>query len=162
MEVRLPSFSHGFPVKIVSRGKTIIIDKSWVRVEWRGLRSLLQRDWRSRISEFEGVAIEGTYRGAGEDVPSRVVAALDLLHQNPRKNVRRAATKTEGLDEPESFQFYTDNVESLRRLWADATRALSLQAIDLGLAGIPSFGDSFTLLGLSDPPSQTRMKDGDG
>lgn len=139
--MRVPSFSS-LPVKIVHRGKTITIERSRVRIEYAGWRSLLRRDWEAPISEFEAVEISGkTYyvdpdSGASDDSPGgfllwsserMVRIEVTLLHPSPWKNVPLAAW------EGDTRSYTGWELEPLLKLCTDAGRALSLPAVDAGV-----------------------------
>ncbi len=137
----LASFSS-LPVKIVRGGMTITIERSRVRVEYRGWRSLLRRDWELPISEFEAVEVSGkTYYvepdfGASDDSPggfllwsseSMVRIEVTLLHPSPWRNVPLAAW------EGDTRSYTGWELEPLLKLCTDAARALSLPAVDAGV-----------------------------
>ena len=120
-------------MELARRGKTITIEKSRVRVEYRGWRSLLRRDWESPISEFEAVEISSKTYYADPDhewfgaslwsSETMVLIEVTLLHRSSRrKNVRLAAMGV--------TRSYTGREqEPLRKLWTDAARSLSLPAV---------------------------------
>ena len=140
MTFELPSFSRGFPVEIVRTGKTITIEKSRVRVVYRGRRQLFRRGWEAPISEFETVEISSrTFYdrpdSVADDAPpgitlwsseKKIRVKVTLRHRwSLFKDVRLAEWE---FDEPSPFT--SMNVAPLRRLWNDAAQSLSLRKID--------------------------------
>ena len=131
----------------------MIIEKSRLRFQFRGLWSLFRSDQELPISEFKAVEIAGKVVDeldqSAEIGVERVYISVKLLHgSNPRKNVLLAK---EGFDYSDVTE---EEVEPLRKLWADAARTLSLLAADAGWRIQGSIGDKSELiqLRLSDRP----------
>ena len=134
MTTYLPSFQF-FPVRILSWGKTVLIEECRVRFQFRGLRSLFQRDRDLPVSEFECVRIAGATHideaygdgSADESVSIRV----RLIHGSSRFNNALLAGKTFDVDDVTE-----EKVEPLRKVWMNAARALSLLAADAGVRDV--------------------------
>ena len=131
MARHLPSF-HFFPVRIVSWGKTVMIEESRVRFQYRGLRSLFQQDRELPISSFRCVEIAGKTHideaYADGTTFESVLVSVKLLHASSRLKNVLLARDTFDVDHVTEKQ-----VEPLQKVWADAATALSLPALDAGV-----------------------------
>ena len=131
MTAQIPSFRKGLPVVIKRWSKTLIIEQTRVRIQYRGLLS----DRELPISEFKAVEIAGKVfppppnwdAGPGDD--ESVHVSVKLLHRSDRlKDLPLAEEWFDG-------SYVTDEeVKPLRKLWADAARSLSLPATDAGVS----------------------------